>query len=112
MMMKLKLLGGVSAGWAVLPCCIEKETYLDTACSVQLSGDSTRYHVLCGALAHKYRAQLVSEIDQRITNRCVFIAGGVGVNRSGEEAAEEGIERSSDVEVAVRRRRLPKLSLS
>mmetsp|Transcript_2252 Transcript_2252/g.3485 ORF Transcript_2252/g.3485 Transcript_2252/m.3485 type:complete len:271 (-) Transcript_2252:35-847(-) len=97
-----------AAGWAVLPCCIVKESYLDASCSVQLSGDSTRYHVLCGALAHRYRAQLVAEIDQRITNRYVFIAGGVGVN--GGDHVVEAI--GNDVEVAARRGRLPKLSLS
>ena len=72
-----------------MPCCIKKEMYLGEACSVQLSSSAAlsehddRYSLLCGAMAHKYSAQLVSAIDPRITNRHIVIAGGVGIETNG-----------------------------
>ena len=68
-----------ASGWAVMPCCIEKDQYLDQ-CHVILSEDKARYNFLCGAYANKYKAQLIQAIDERITNRPLIIAGGVGMN--------------------------------
>ena len=67
-----------ASGWAVMPCCILKDQYLGEECNIHLSEDNVRYHMLCGALAHKYNAQRIAAIDSRITNRPIVIAGGVG----------------------------------
>eukprot|EP01036_Dinobryon_divergens_P033021 gene33021-42720_t len=86
--------------------------YLGEACSVQLSSSAAhnehddRYSLLCGAMSHKYSAQLVSAIDPRITNRHIVIAGGVGTLTSQSEAPE------TDLKAAAKWRRLPKLKLS
>ena len=36
-----------------------------------------RYTLLCGVFAHQYKAQLISQIDSRITNRQIIMAGGL-----------------------------------
>ena len=95
-----------AAGWAVMPCCILKDMYLGNECSVLISDDSIRYNMLCGALANKYNAQLISAIDNRITNRPVVIAGGVGI---ATDILNYNI--TSDLALALKRKRLPKLIL-
>jgi hypothetical protein len=131
-------ISGAASGWAVMPCCIEKEQYLGSECLVSLSDDQARYSMLCGALASKYGAQSISAIDSRITNRPIVIAGGVGNNvgyvpdsfesrrssRSPSVTSDDGSSGSidnsgdgntvtnSDLENAVKRGRMPKLVLS
>jgi hypothetical protein len=126
-----------AAGWAVMPCCIEKEQYLGPECHVHLSDDTARYSMLCGAMSSKYGAQSISAIDYRITNRPIVIAGGVGNNvgympdsfgidgkvrsRSASTSSQsslsalkgmlKGNAEDADMEVAVKRGRMPKLLL-
>ena len=47
-------------------------------CTLQHCPDETRHALLCGALAERYAAALVTAIDRRITNRHVLICGGGG----------------------------------
>mmetsp|Transcript_98322 Transcript_98322/g.194833 ORF Transcript_98322/g.194833 Transcript_98322/m.194833 type:complete len:488 (+) Transcript_98322:63-1526(+) len=68
--------------WAVLPCCIPNQLYLPH-CSVAL-GDDVRYALMCGAFASAHDAQMVREIDRRITARQIVIAGGLGNHRVAE----------------------------
>lgn len=63
-----------NALWAAMPCCVAHGIYMPI-CSVSLD-DATRHAFMCGALSCKYNAQLVKEIDRRITNRHVVICGG------------------------------------
>lgn len=66
------------AAWAVMPCCVPQHTYLP-GCGVGLAdggaGD-VRHTFLCGAIAARYGAQLVAQIDTRVTNRAILVAGG------------------------------------
>lgn len=80
-----------ASGWAVMPCCIVKEQYLGSECHVNLSEDKARYNFLCGAMASRYNAQLIQAIDERITNRPLMIAGGVGLNAVAT-AATAGVD--------------------
>ena len=65
------------AGWIVMPCCIHRDLYLGRQCVFQLEDDDRdiRHHIQCGIIAQTYGAQVISEIDRRITNRPVIIAG-------------------------------------
>ena len=45
---------------------------------MHVSDDNMRYHLLCGAFAQIYAAQIVGQIDSRITNRQIIMAGGGG----------------------------------
>jgi len=98
--------------WLVMPCCIRKQMYL--ACDVLLENDDARHSVMCGALAHNYGAQYMSEIDRRITNRGIVIGGGVGGGQLTQEAvpeAEAEAVPSSGVPIKFRGN-LPRLALS
>jgi hypothetical protein len=51
--------------------------------SLKLSDDvssDSRFNALCGAMAHQYDAQWMTEISRHITNRNVFLAGGCQVD--------------------------------
>ena len=112
-----------AAGWAVMPCCILKDQYLGEECNVHLSEDNVRYHMLCGALAHKYGAQRIAAIDTRITNRPMIIAGGVGLSADIESLLPIGIiteevdpeEKKAAQQISyaasVRRGKMPRLLL-
>lgn len=63
-----------NALWAAMPCCVAHGIYLPI-CAVSLD-DEARHAFMCGALACKYNAQLVKEIDRKITNRHIVICGG------------------------------------
>lgn len=97
-----------------MPCCILKDMYLGGECSVQLSGDDTRYTLLCGALAHRYGAQVITSIDSRITNRQILVAGGVGYRPSTSSAGNEEKEPgdAGQLRQALRRGQMPRLKLS
>jgi hypothetical protein len=103
--------------WFVMPCCIKKDQYMGPDCHVLFSDDASRYPLLCGAFAQQFRAQLITTIDKRITNRNICIAGGLGASdtdptmTSGAGEIEQGSELTS-LSNAVKRRRLPKLLLS
>lgn len=66
--------------------------------------------MLMGALANQYNAQLIDSIDTRITDRTMFIAGGV--HAGGESGESSGDERKQELARAAKRRNLPKLLLS
>ena len=119
-----------ASGWAVMPCCILKDQYLGEECNIHLSEDNVRYHMLCGALAHKYNAQRIAAIDSRITNRPIVIAGGVGgasINEDnaptitislleGDKCSQGDIEdgraaQAISFAASVRRGKMPKLLL-
>jgi len=68
--------------WVVVPCCIPNKLYLPN-CSAAL-GDDVRYTLMCGAFANAHSAQLVREIDRRITARQIVIAGGLRDYRVAE----------------------------
>ena len=52
--------------WLSLPCCLQAEHHLDASMKVK---DDTRFGILCGAIAAKYKADSITEIDSRITGR-------------------------------------------
>jgi hypothetical protein len=66
-----------NSAWVAMPCCVRKDQYLGPAAKVSVDDDNTRYHILCGAFANTYDAQVVGSIDSRITNRQIIMAGGV-----------------------------------
>eukprot|EP01038_Epipyxis_sp_PR26KG_P004711 gene4711-6614_t len=103
-----------ACGWIVMPCCINKDMYLGSECSVQLSSDEARHMLMCGALANEYNAQLIASIDNRITNRNIIIGGGVGenfpINKQTENDSE--INNSSSLLNIIRRKRMPRLIFS
>lgn len=97
-------------GWAVIPCCISKDMYLDGNCAVQLQDDTMRHTLLCGALAQEYRAQLVDNIDSRITNKAIFIAGGVNTASADCSAPyDPSLQYKEELRKAAIRGNLPKL---
>jgi hypothetical protein len=96
------------SGWVVMPCCIQKDMYLHSSCHVDLSDDNARYHLLCGALAMNYGAQLIGSIDARITNRNILIAGGIG----DQTSIGEDVLSSNNSPKNSRIRRIPKLIFS
>lgn len=102
-----------AAGWAVLPCCIRQSQYLGESCAVHLSNEEVRHTVLCGAMAREYNAQLVEEIDGRITNRRIFIAGGVGQQQLQKVKEVENIKNNvygeDELRNAAKRRVMPRL---
>ena len=66
------------AMWIAMPCCIGSDQYLGN-CSLKLQDElhnNSRYHVMCGAMAHRYEAQWMVEIDRHITNRNIILAAG------------------------------------
>lgn len=69
-----------NAAWGVLPCCMRSELYVGQTCTINLTEDDrdVRHSIMCGSIAEKYDAQLIQEIDRRITNRAIFIGGGCG----------------------------------
>jgi hypothetical protein len=75
-----------NAAWAVMPCCIQKDLYLGQQCLFQLEDDDrdVRHSVLCGIIAQRYGAQSIAEIDRRITNRSIIIAGGIAAKAAAE----------------------------
>jgi hypothetical protein len=83
-----------SAAWVVMPCCIQKDLYLGQQCIVSLDDDDrdVRHSIMCGIIAQRYGAQYISEIDRRITNRSVIIAGGIAVqsNDSLDTTSDSG----------------------
>ncbi|KAK3280105.1 hypothetical protein CYMTET_12046 [Cymbomonas tetramitiformis] len=71
--------------WAAMPCCVPSDLYLP-GCSIRLMDGlnaDTRYSALCGSMAHMYRAQWLIQIDRRITNRNILIAGGCEKDAEG-----------------------------
>ena len=76
-----------NAMWVAIPCCVGSELYLP-GCSVKLQDElhnNSRYHAMCGAMAHMYQAQRMVEIDRHITNRNVIIAGGFHQANAGHD---------------------------
>lgn len=77
----LDMAAKISAGYAVIPCCIP-----DALCAVQTSrsgsgtkssmGDDTRYAVQVGVIAKTFAARRVCCIERRITNRNLVVLGG------------------------------------
>lgn len=61
-------------GWLVMPCCIRKGDYLGRHVNVHLP-DDVRYTLLCGAIANKYQAVTIENIDYRISNRNIVLGG-------------------------------------
>lgn len=84
------------AAWAVMPCCIQKDLYLGRQCSMQLQDDGrdVRHSVMCGIIAERYGAQCISEIDRRITNRALLIAGGIAGSGSDDRQSSEAVSCS------------------
>ena len=74
------------SAWLVVPCCLKAPNYLDRARTDRKSSrsptavldDETRYALLCGALAHKYGADLTTMVDRRVTGRHLVLAGRGG----------------------------------
>ena len=56
----------------VVLCCLQSEHHLGIYSKVKLP-DETRFALLCGALAARYRAETVEGIDPRITARGIVI---------------------------------------
>ena len=56
--------------WLSLPCCLQAEHHLDASMKVN---DDTRFGILCGAIAAKYKADSIAEIDSRITGRGIVL---------------------------------------
>ena len=115
-----------ATGWIVMPCCIRKEQYLGSSCQVLIDDDQSRFSLLVGALgtliiniiyksnynyiASTYNAQEIRNIDRRITNRNILVAGGV-YDKSIDENEYDKIEYDDNIK-ALKRKRLPKLILS
>jgi len=59
--------------WLSLPCCLQSENHLDERTSLKVA-DGTRFAMLCGAIAAKYKAETVTTIDSRITGRGIVLA--------------------------------------
>ena len=59
--------------WLVLPCCLQAEHHLDPNLSLQVD-DSTRFAMLCGAMAAKYNPDTVATLDRRITARSIVLS--------------------------------------
>ena len=57
--------------WLSLPCCLQAEHHLDASMKVN---DDTRFGILCGAIAAKYKADSIAEIDSRITGRGIVLS--------------------------------------
>eukprot|EP00536_Pseudo-nitzschia_multiseries_P011551 jgi/Psemu1/206144/e_gw1.400.18.1 len=64
--------------WLAVPCCLQAGDHLDRVESMHVSSDHTRYAMLCGAIAGKYRAETVTTIDGRITGRGIVLASSDG----------------------------------
>ena len=90
------------APWAVIPCCIRQGMYVGSTAAINLREDERdlRHSIMCGALSHAYEAQLIQEIDRRITNRSIFIGGGVTFSQAKASVPE----KSSDYEPGELRR--------
>lgn len=114
-----------AVGFAVMPCCILKDN--EDPLRVHVADDTMRYHIMCGALANQVNAQLIMSIDERITNRPVVIAGGVGAEAGATENGARVVRGAAtrpssdpgspstdpeDLAMAVRRGRMPRLLLS
>ena len=120
-----------ATGWIVMPCCIRKEQYLGSSCQVLIDDDQSRFSLLVGALgtsttilniifkshyfynliASTYNAQEIRNIDKRITNRNIIVAGGVYDKTKDNENVHDKIENDDNI-YAFKRKRLPKLILS
>jgi hypothetical protein len=110
------------AVWCVIPCCIRADMYTGSACVVNLREDErdVRHSILCGFMAQRYGAQLVQEIDRRITNRAIFIGGGVGVEEgegglgtNGDRSREKlGGYRKGELGMSASKGHMPRLLLS
>ena len=95
-----------ASGWIVMPCCIRKEQYLGSSCQILIDDDQNRFSLLIGALALNYNAQEIRNIDKRITNRNILVAGGVyDKNDNDNNLDDENFK-------AFKRKRMPKLILS
>ena len=55
-----------------------------------------RYTLLCGVFAHQYKAQLISQIDSRITNRQIIMAGGLHDITQNENPDDGGKDDDRD----------------
>ena len=69
----LRLARAAGACFAAMPCCIRDGLFLRRVAHVD---DATRYAVASGVIAGFYRADKVTAIDARITNRNLIVIGG------------------------------------
>ena len=109
------------AAWGVLPCCMRSDLYVGQTCTINLTEDErdVRHAIMCGSIAEKYQAQLIQEIDRRITNRAVFIGGGVD-NKVVEETphlvgtipTRHEVYGEGELNRSARRKALPRLLMS
>lgn len=71
-MTALEKADSAGAYYAIMPCCIRDGIYFRRINHVD---DPTRYAVAAGVIAGRYRADKVTAIDERITNRNLIIMG-------------------------------------
>ena len=105
------------AAWGVLPCCVRNGLYLGKSCSIYVTEDErdVRHALMCGSIAEKYNAQLIQEIDRRITNRAIFIGGGVTCEvKPSASIATPAREKYANGELSktAHRKTLPRLLMS
>lgn len=105
-----------NAAWGVLPCCIRSELYSKT-CTINLTEDErdVKHAIMCGTIAEKYDAQLIQEIDRRITNRAIFIGGGAGVTEEHGREIKDGYQSNygeGELLRSAKRKALPRLLMS
>ena len=93
------------AAWCVMPCCVAGRGG-GGAGAVRLDDDA-RYAVLCGAMASEHRAQLVTQIDSKITARPIVLLGGLAGDDGGPSANDGGPHTAAK---PPNPRRLPPLS--
>ena len=88
-----------------MPCCVAGRGG-GGAGAVRLDDDA-RYAVLCGAMASEHRAQLVTQIDSKITARPIVLLGGLAGDDGGPSANDGGPHTAAK---PPNPRRLPPLS--
>ena len=71
----LQLATAAGAGFAAMPCCVRDGLTEDSVRTHRVD-DHTRHAVLCGAVAAKFGATLVTSITPGITNRSLIFFGG------------------------------------
>ena len=96
------------AAWCVMPCCVAGRG--GGAAGAMRLDDDARYAVLCGAMASEHRAQLVTQIDAKITARPIVLLGGLADDDGGP--SDDGGPRTGPQDAArpLHPRRLPPLS--
>ena len=102
---------------------------MGSSCQVLIDDDQSRFSLLVGALginlikniyykshfysvASTYNAQEIRNIDKRITNRNLIVAGGVYDKTKDDENVHDNTESNDDNSIAFKRKRMPKLILS